>query len=634
MLRQWCIFILFLLVGNAAYTQPVADSVDVDSRYYQCFTEEGYFGSYNIHYKALDTLVNDFHIYNEAIANYRINSTLGNIGQAWYNPLSYTKTVMGFVPNNFTQAIWEQGNDKVLYSRSRAPFLEAMYVNGSRREQRFFVNYNQNITKGLNFGFKFERINPVGFYQRQQTDYTNYLVYSSYLSSNKRYRYVFNFSRNNGRILLNGGIANTTDFTENIEPNRGIMDVNLLNASSLLKSRKVYFKQSYDLVRKDSSTTGNKDFFRLIHTLDFQLKNVIFKDSTASLDSVFVPLFDTTRTRDTMRTLSITNSFAIQWYTEGKDNRVIRNILAGVGHQYGFVNQFGLGIPQNLNTNFNTNNIFVEGAITQAIFKGWDINASGKLFVVGYNIGDYFAEAYLSKEGRVDTLQTYRITAGIESFAQEPIYTQQRYIGNYITFTNDFNKTFTNRAVATFTYPKIRLTAKAWVGNTVNLIYYNSIGVPQQNSGVVGMFGGDVVKKFTYGKKFHTDAYLTLQATTGNFMPVPNVILRLSNYFQGYIIKRAVLVSTGFDLFFNTTYDAPVFIVPTGQFGVQNQPLVRVGNYPYVDLFLNAQIKKARVFLKLENVLQGLIGNFHQQFVNYPMPDRAIKLGLNWRFYN
>lgn len=88
----------------------------------------------------------------------------------------------------------------------------------------------------------------------------------------------------------------------------------------------------------------------------------------------------------------------------------------------------------------------------------------------------------------------------------------------------------------------------------------------------------------------------------------------------------------GFDVFFNTAYKAPNFMPATGQFYLQNQ--TRVGNYPYIDFFVNAQIKKARIFFKIEHVTSGLLGQTYLQYPNYPMNDRAFKIGVNWRFFN
>jgi hypothetical protein len=110
------------------------------------------------------------------------------------------------------------------------------------------------------------------------------------------------------------------------------------------------------------------------------------------------------------------------------------------------------------------------------------------------------------------------------------------------------------------------------------------------------------------------------------------MVLRTSIYYRNYVFKKALLLDIGLDVFYNTAYKAPNYMPATGQFYIQQT--TSVGNYPYIDLFIDAQIKKARIFLKIEHVNSGLFGQTYLQYPNHPMNDRAFKLGINWRFFN
>ena len=70
----------------------------------------------------------------------------------------------------------------------------------------------------------------------------------------------------------------------------------------------------------------------------------------------------------------------------------------------------------------------------------------------------------------------------------------------------------------------------------------------------------------------------------------------------------------------------------TGQFYLQSQN--KLGNYPFVDFFLNAKIKSVRVFVKVDHLNSGLMGNNYMITPHYPYNDRMYKIGISWRFWD
>jgi outer membrane cobalamin receptor len=86
------------------------------------------------------------------------------------------------------------------------------------------------------------------------------------------------------------------------------------------------------------------------------------------------------------------------------------------------------------------------------------------------------------------------------------------------------------------------------------------------------------------------------------------------------------------DVAFNTKYYADEYMPATSQFYIQNEK--QIGNYPYIDLFLNAKIKRANIFVKLQHATEGLLGKTYYSIPNYPLQGRAIKFGVCWKFYD
>ena len=91
----------------------------------------------------------------------------------------------------------------------------------------------------------------------------------------------------------------------------------------------------------------------------------------------------------------------------------------------------------------------------------------------------------------------------------------------------------------------------------------------------------------------------------------------------------------GVDVNYTTDYQARFYNPATRNFQLSN---IHVGNYPFADFFVNAEIKTARIYLKLEHFNQDLMST--SQFPNYfytspyqPSSLRRVRLGFIWKFY-
>ncbi len=636
------ILLIFCLLGLLQAKAQVPDSAIVNSTYYRTFTEGDIFENYATRFQPLDTFITDFHIYNAAVKKYSMNTTLGNIGQPARNPIGSPYRGLGFDLGINQLSLWEQSKYTTTYYRSRAPFIEVSYFNGSKTEQNFFINLNQNITKGWNVGLRFERLNSPGFYQRQNSDNTNWLLYSSYQSKNEKYRLVFSGARNNMLARQNGGLTTISQFTDNTESNRQLYDVNLLGANNVWRTRYAHVQQSFDLKRWSDTTAYKTDTvklqtnttLRLYHVFDLANKALMYND-TSKLANTFYPVynFDTLVTQDRTNNTIIENRVGLKLLSEriGREARVFD---AYAGHQFIKYYTNTSGLPNLMLVNNTANNVYVGGNIKLPLFKGFGLNGSATIFLAGYNIGDYEGRFSISKSS-IDTLgnTTARFDVGLMVKAYEPTYLQSRYVSNNFSWDNNFKKTFANTLFVNYTNQRLKVDASAWITDIRQYVYFNEQALPQQANEGVQVFALQVVKRFQV-KKWHFDGYATGQfvASPSKLLPLPNMVLRTSIYYRNYVFKKALLLDIGLDVFYNTAYKAPNYMPATGQFYIQQT--TSVGNYPYIDLFINAQIKKARIFLKIEHVNSGLFGQTYLQYPNHPMNDRAFKLGINWRFFN
>ena len=112
---------------------------------------------------------------------------------------------------------------------------------------------------------------------------------------------------------------------------------------------------------------------------------------------------------------------------------------------------------------------------------------------------------------------------------------------------------------------------------------------------------------------------------------VPKWITRTSLVLDTYVFKKALYIQAGGTFQYFSKFYADQYNPVMGEFASQNHTMI--GNYPRVDLFLNAKIQQTRFFLKYEHFNSNRTGYdfFSAPFV--PYRDRSIRFGLVWNMF-
>ena len=91
----------------------------------------------------------------------------------------------------------------------------------------------------------------------------------------------------------------------------------------------------------------------------------------------------------------------------------------------------------------------------------------------------------------------------------------------------------------------------------------------------------------------------------------------------------------GADVRFFTKYTAPDYAPALGQFVQQNQAdKVEIGGYPFVNVYLNAHLKRTRFYVMMYHVNQGMGDANYFLAPHYPINPRTLQLGLSWNFFD
>jgi len=117
-----------------------------------------------------------------------------------------------------------------------------------------------------------------------------------------------------------------------------------------------------------------------------------------------------------------------------------------------------------------------------------------------------------------------------------------------------------------------------------------------------------------------------------SFFNVPEFVTRNSFYYSNYLFKgKPLYLQTGFTFKYFTSFYAEAYNPVLSEFVLQNT--TEIGNYPIFDFFVNGQIRRTRLFFKVENVGASFTGRNYYSAPSYPYRDLTVRFGLVWNFF-
>jgi hypothetical protein len=165
-----------------------------------------------------------------------------------------------------------------------------------------------------------------------------------------------------------------------------------------------------------------------------------------------------------------------------------------------------------------------------------------------------------------------------------------------------------------------------------NAFYFDTYAYPKQYLYDLYVMKTGVSAKFKFMKFNFYPSIIYQNISEKKILPLPNFVTSTSIFYSSKLFKSALEMQIGIDLFYYTSYFGNSYMPSTGMFYLQNE--LEVGSYPYVDLFMNVKIKRAKFFVKYEHANAGLNGSNYMGVPYYPNGDRALRVGLWWGFLN
>jgi len=562
-----------------------------------------------------------FQRYNPLEKTLNFMSHLGNLGLPSQSLIFQPKRSLGFQIRQKPSNGYLFYEDSIRIYSNRRPFTEIFYVFGAKKEQMLTASHTQAV-KNTAFGADFRIINAPGFYKRQESDIKNLEAYFGYKTRNGRYNVIASYLHNKLVFEENGGILSDTVFEDNLEKNRKLIEVNLLEAQNTLREDIFLLKNLFrpGALKTDSSLIRRKSLFDdilLSHSALFSKQAGIYQDGIADSSFYTVTYDHSQPTYDSLFMLKMENRISISNLPGTSSTRL--KVRAGMNHQYVEFND-----PSG-RSYFHL--------ITSSLEGRYRLNKSVDLSLAHHQT--FSPDSHFDKDYDVQVKTAVNLPWGciipeLVLASKAAPWMMTTYRSNHFRWDNSFDKEKYLSLILKYRYQKLTLTLARH--QVENYLYFNANALPEVETGRTGIYQVILEKNFSLSLFEWQNSVVYQDVYQGEALRLPALMARMSVFYDNMVFNKAARLQTGMDVFYQTEYYADNYMPATSVFFIQNHR--KTGDFLYPDVFLNLQIKRARLFLKYHN-LRYLARKFDYFLVpGYPLYDGGIKFGVSWMFYD
>lgn len=614
----------------------------------------------------LDTVINDFHTYNPASKNLISAQTLGNLGTAYRTNDFF---LMDNNPDDFlflrNYKIYGEWPENVRFYNVTKPFTELGYgqwfSNRPKGETWLRVLHTQNVTSRINFALSYNSIGSQGKYLNQEAKDNSLNFTLSY--NGERYDAWFAVGKNKFTNQENGGLPNPKDI-ENPDLKPENIAVWLNGVNSVTKNFYVLLSHQYKLgawkevKSKDETYETFIPRVAFMHTLEYSDNSREFTESdpnpffqyTDGRGTVYfyggsIPNINSSAgttgspaTKDKSGESRLTNKFILK-AVEAPDRKFTFGKQAFIGNDLinvSFPREepiYTPGIwmpPLGLSQSDHLTNTFIGGSVFRTEGKFWTWDASGKYYIQGYRMGDFELSGKMSKPFILAKDTSFlQLTANMNNIT--PDYFYNHYYSNHFKWTNNFNRTYELRLGADFKMPGIRFNGGFRYSIVNNYVYLNEASLPEQANSEFSVIKGFINKDFKIGI-LNIQNWITYQkSTTDKYLHIPQLMARNTIYLEG-IYAKVLNYHFGLDTRYESSFYGDYYNPALGMFYVQGKD--KIGNYPWMDIFIDLKIKRTRFYVKYSNIGTLLMKGGYFRTPNYPEQPSLLGFGVSWTFYD
>jgi len=511
----------------------------------------------------------------------------------------------------------------ILYYRSGfdGQVLNSTFTTNFGKHQNFFIGY-----KGLR---------SIGDYQESRSSHVNFRVGYSYYNPKERYQFRLHITSQKIDNQENGGLTDSsvTEFIDDSSEfsSRANIDVNLFNSESFYKTTRYYYEHELRILSSKDSLQQNLKNLKIGHSINIENREYEFVSEDTDYFDNNASIFGT-RTNDSTFDESEFNTVKNQVYLKFNSPWVLGNFkvfgtLYNTSHSYDTSNTVNsITIPRDNDVDYTS-----IGATWNGTYKKVYLNAYAEQVVDGGDLGNnlnVYTGFSLKNNGYIQ--------AGLQLKSSAPNSNTILSQSNFSNLNWDNTNTFDNEVSRIF-YSNVKtkwINADIYLHQLENYTYFNATSIPVQFDETIDYLKIKVSNGLSFGKFHLNNSILFQKVTQGEeAFRVPDLVTRNVFYYEDYFFKGDPLFAQiGISFKYFSKYFANDFNPVLNEFYIQDTS--KIGGFPTFGVFVNSQIRRTRIYFKVENITASLTGRDYFASPNQPTNDLTIRLGVEWNFWN
>lgn len=578
-----------------------------------------------------------FQVYDEAYRHRDFRANRGNFGMPDQLLEYVPHRVSGFSLRTNPFSSWYYTPENTPFYQSKNPYTTLYFVNNFGKDLNYFkATYHQNVARGLNLGVDFRVYDVYGNYINSRSNQYNVRFSGNYITRDSKYRIVFGYIHNVAAVGENGGLKYDSLFTRNSINNRLRMPVNMESADSRWRENRYFFKQSYHFYKtgKDSIAENNRSYGYLTHEFDVEDMYMRYRDKTTAADGFYDDfLLSPRESSDKTNLMKMTNrvyysSFDMEYVPFGYRFK----FAAGMKNEY--VRWHDRMRREEWVQWFPFARVQVDFADRFVLDAYMDFGLSAYNM---FDVASWVKFKYLFRNDRERTLSKrdgLQLQLGWNLFMPDWIYSYHLSNHHYWDHTSNRGEG-RGRHQSRECYLQLDFSYKGWWarakgGLLDDYVFFDKDGprTADESFFIVNVVAG---KNAHIGKYVGLDNMLMFSYASKDYLHLPLFGLQESIY--GIIpIKDIAQIQIGLEFVYNTSYYADAYDPSLASYYWQDE--VKTGNFFFMNVFLNFQVKRANFFVKGINIAEGLFKRNYIQTPHYPLLDRCFRFGISWRFFD
>ncbi len=519
--------------------------------------------------------------------------------------------------------------DDIDYFEVPTPTTEILYRTGLQQGQVLDALFTLNFSKRLNVSLSYKGLRSLGAYRQALVSNGNFRGTFQYRTKKNQYQIKGHLTSQDFFHQENGGLTaeSLVNFIED-DPNfttRARLDVNLTDSESQFDGNRVYIEQSYKLLSSKDSI-NNKDFSNLKVGHVLTNENKTYEFIQGSLTPDFFGTANSSKTIDKKATSKITsNELNLEFNS--------KYVLGKFKAKTNFTN-YSYGYDTILNSNSSVNRLKLEG---NAISFGADWNAKIKNFQLNADASitpgnGRLSGNFLKGEAVYEKDSVFSVKGTLLISSKSPNFNKLLHQSEYDAYNwqNDFSNV--NTRDIGFDLKSKWLNASLNFTNLDNYTYFDEESKPQQFANQITYLKVKANREFKLGKFALDNTFMYQNVSSGSSVfRVPEFVTRNTFYYTDYWFKgKPMLVNIGVTFKYFTKYNVNAYNPLLAEFRIQNDEQI---GFPTIDVFFNAQVRRTRLYFKVDNATSSLTDKNYFSAPNYPYRDLTIRFGLVWNWF-